>query len=68
MSKGKGLGREIERQAGRYALAVLVRGFAVGFGFVALLGLAVGNAPLVSPLCAVAVVVCLVIAHKIEKS
>lgn len=67
MPKGKNLGREIDRQAGLYALATLIRGFAVGFGFVALLGLAIGNAPLVPPLCFVAVVVCLVIARKIDK-
>ena len=68
MVKAKGVGREMDRQVGRSALATLIRGLAVGFGFVSLLGLAIGNAPLVPPLCAVAVVVCLVVAHKVERS
>ena len=68
MPESNKVGREIDRQAGLSALATLIRGLAVGFGFVSLLGLAIGNAPLVPPLCAVAVVVCLVVASKVERS
>lgn len=67
MTKPSGAGREIDREAGRLALATLIRGLSVGFGFVALLGLAIGNAPIVPPLCAVASIVCLVVAHKVAK-
>jgi hypothetical protein len=61
------LGREMDKQAGREALAVVIRGFAVGFGFCALLGLAVGANWWSSPLCAVASIGCLVLAHKVAK-
>lgn len=61
------LNREIERQAGREALATLIRGLAVGFGFVALMGLAVDASSWASPVCAVASIVCLVVANKVAK-
>jgi hypothetical protein len=59
---------EIDRQAGREAVAVLLRGVAVGSGFCSLMGLAIGNSWWASPLCAVLCVGALVAAHKVEKS
>lgn len=60
--------KEIERQAGLDAVATLIRGLAVGFGFVALMGLAIDASSWASPVCAVASIVCLVVAHKVANS
>lgn len=58
---------EIDRQAGIESLVVLIRGVATGFGFCALLGLAVGANWWASPLCAVCSIGSLVLAHKVNK-
>jgi hypothetical protein len=62
------LSKETQRQAGLEALATLIRGLAVGFGFVAVMGLAVDATSWASPVCAVASIVCLVVAHKVANS
>lgn len=60
------LSSEDKEWARREALAVLVRGLATGFGFVAVLGLAVDARSWASPVCAVASIVCLVVARRVD--